>query len=208
MYCNQCGAQLPDTAEFCNHCGALLAQKNRRAPIAAKSLLVMVIVVILLVLIVVFFVSKNKNEDAISSVSKEMYNDEIASGSDTIVPDSSMTVGDEMTEGYAGMEQTENMQEYPELLENEPIYGTWTDSDGSIFFTFSENGTIRIGGLSDILGVELFTFTVEDDNTLLLKADLDNPFLNTVSFKLSYAILGDFMAVEIAGITYKLIKQK
>lgn len=207
MYCNKCGAQLPNTAEFCNHCGTLLAQKNRKAPIAAQSLLVPGIVVILLVLIVLFFVSKNKNEDAARSISKEMHNDEIASGSDTIVHDRNMTVNDEMTAGYAGMEQTENTQEYPELLENESIYGTWTDSDGSIFFTFSENGTIRIGGLSDILGVELFTFTVVDDNTLLLKADLDNPFLNAVSFKLSYAILGNFMAVEIAGMTYKLIKQ-
>lgn len=58
-------------AELCLH------KRTGEPPIAAKSLLVMVIVVILLVLIVVFFVSKNKNEDAISSVSKEMYNDEI-----------------------------------------------------------------------------------------------------------------------------------
>ncbi|MCM1048938.1 MAG: hypothetical protein NC433_11005 [Clostridiales bacterium] len=44
------------------------------------------------------------------------------------------------------------------------LYGTWTDSYGAVSFTFNEDGTIRITGMSDTLGVEAFTFTEVDSN--------------------------------------------
>lgn len=87
------------------------------------------------------------------------------------------------------------------------LYGTWTDESGVISFTFQENGTIRIGGLGDTLGVDLFTFTELDGDTLQLKADTGNKLLNLVSLNLDYEISGDVMTVQIAGNTYRLIKQ-
>lgn len=87
------------------------------------------------------------------------------------------------------------------------LYGTWTDESGVISFTFQENGTIRIGGLADTLGADLFTFTEVDDDTLQLKADTGNKLLNLISLNLNYEISGDVMTVEIAGNTYQLIKQ-
>jgi len=87
------------------------------------------------------------------------------------------------------------------------LYGTWTDESGVISFTFQENGTIRIGGLADTLGADLFTFTEVDGDTLQLKADTGNKLLNLISLNLNYEISGDVMTVEIAGNTYQLIKQ-
>lgn len=87
------------------------------------------------------------------------------------------------------------------------LYGTWTDESGVISFTFQENDTIRIGGLADTLGADLFTFTEVDDDTLQLKADTGNTLLNLISLNLNYEIYGDVMTMEIAGNTYQLIKQ-
>lgn len=76
-----------------------------------------------------------------------------------------------------------------------------------ISFTFQENGTIRIGGLADTLGADLFTFTEVDGDTLQLKADTGNKLLNLISLNLNYEISGDVLTVQIAGNTYRLIKQ-
>ena len=88
------------------------------------------------------------------------------------------------------------------------LYGTWTDSSGMISFTFQKDGTIRIGGLSDTLGADLFTYTEVDSNTLQLKADTDNKLLNLISLNLDYKISDGVLTVEIAGNTYQLIKQE
>lgn len=95
----------------------------------------------------------------------------------------------------------------PDVFQSISLYGTWMDSSGVISFTFQENGTIRIGGLSDTLGADLFTFTEVDNDTLQLKADSDNMLLSMISLNLNYEISGNAMTVEIAGQTYQLIKQ-
>lgn len=88
------------------------------------------------------------------------------------------------------------------------LYGTWTDENGVISFTFQENGTIRISGLADTLGADIFTFTEVDNDTLQLKADSDNKLLNLISLNLDYEISGDVMTVDIAGKTYQLMKHE
>ncbi len=88
------------------------------------------------------------------------------------------------------------------------LYGTWADSNDVISFTFRENGTIRIGGLTDILGADLFTFVEIDNNTLQLKADTDNKLLNMISLQLNYEISEDVMTIEIAGQTFQLKRKE
>lgn len=98
--------------------------------------------------------------------------------------------------------------EEPETPEKPDIYGTWMDADGAVTFTFQENGTVRISGLSDVLGVELFTFTEVDSDTFQLKANTDIELLRMISVNLNYEISGDEMTAEIAGLTYELTKQE
>ena len=88
------------------------------------------------------------------------------------------------------------------------LYGTWTDSNGAISFTFSEDGKVRISGMSDILSVDAFTFTEVDDDTLQLKADTDNPIAGMVGLNMDYEIEGDTMTVSIAGKEVKLVKKE
>lgn len=101
----------------------------------------------------------------------------------------------------------EAVEDVLDTFQSVMLYGTWTDESGVISFTFQENGTIRIGGLADTLGADLFTFTEVDGDTLQLKADTGNKLLNLISLNLNYEISGDVMTVEIAGNTYQLIKQ-
>ncbi|MBE5884443.1 MAG: zinc ribbon domain-containing protein [Lachnospiraceae bacterium] len=101
----------------------------------------------------------------------------------------------------------EAVEEVLDTFQSISLYGTWTDESGVISFTFQENGTIRIGGLADTLGADLFTFTEVDGDTLQLKADTGNKLLNLISLNLNYEISGDVLTVQIAGNTYRLIKQ-
>jgi len=86
------------------------------------------------------------------------------------------------------------------------LYGTWREEGDVISFTFREDGTIRVAGLSDVLGADLFTFTEIDNNTLQLKAESSNTIVNLISVNLDYQISGDVMIVEIAGHKYKLMR--
>lgn len=88
------------------------------------------------------------------------------------------------------------------------LWGVWTDTSGVISFTFQENGKLRVAGLSDMLGGDLFTYTEVDNDTLQLKAESDNALLNLISLNLDYEISEDVMTVDIAGQTYQLIKQE
>lgn len=88
------------------------------------------------------------------------------------------------------------------------LYGTWTDSYGAVSFTFNEDGTIYITGLADTLGVEAFTFTEVDDDTLQLKADSDNAIIGAVGLNMDYEIEGDTMTVTIAGKELELVKKE
>lgn len=88
------------------------------------------------------------------------------------------------------------------------LYGTWTDSYGAISFTFSEDGKLRVSGMSDILSVDAFTFTEVDDDTLQLKADTDNPIAGMVGLNMDYEIEGASMTVSIAGKKINLVKKE
>lgn len=88
------------------------------------------------------------------------------------------------------------------------LCGVWTDTSGVISFTFQKNGKLRIAGLSDMLGADLFTYIEVDNDTLQLKAESDNALLNLISLNLDYEISEDVMTVDIAGQTYQLIKQE
>ncbi|MBQ7920780.1 MAG: zinc-ribbon domain-containing protein [Lachnospiraceae bacterium] len=102
----------------------------------------------------------------------------------------------------------EALEDALDTFQHFSLYGTWTDTSGVISFTFQENGKLRIAGLSDMLGADLFTYTEVDNDTLQLKAASDNEWLNLISLNLDYEISEDVMTVDIAGQTYQLIKQE
>lgn len=87
------------------------------------------------------------------------------------------------------------------------LYGTWSDNSGILTITFKENNTVRIAGLEDTLGVELFTFSEYDNDTLQLKADTDNKLLGMIKLNMDYEISGDTLTVSIAGQRFQLKKQ-
>ncbi len=93
-------------------------------------------------------------------------------------------------------------------MQRESLYGTWSDSTGTISFTFYENGKMRISGLGTTLGVDVFTFSEVDGDTLQLKADSNNALLEVVSVQLDYDIAGDTMTINIADMQYTLVKEK
>ncbi|MDD6796767.1 MAG: zinc ribbon domain-containing protein [Clostridia bacterium] len=88
------------------------------------------------------------------------------------------------------------------------LYGTWVDSSGKVSFTFNKDGTVRISGLSNTLGANLFTYTEIEENTIQLKADTSNVALNHISLNMNYVIYKDYLIIEIAGRTYEMTRQK
>lgn len=118
-----------------------------------------------------------------------------------------MEAASEDTGGFADTVK-DFAEETMDIVQIVSLYGTWTDSYGAISFTFNQDGTIRITGLADTLGVEAFTFTEVDSDTLELKADTDNPILGAVGLNMDYEIEGDTMTVTIAGNELTLIKKE
>ena len=87
------------------------------------------------------------------------------------------------------------------------LYGTWSDNSGILTITFKDDNTVRIAGLEDTLGVELFTFSEYDNDTLQLKADTDNALLAMIKLNMDYEISGDTLTVTIAGQSFQLNKR-
>ena len=88
------------------------------------------------------------------------------------------------------------------------LYGTWSDSYDAVCFTFQEDGKLRISGLEDTLGVDVFTFSEVDSDTLQLKAESDVPIIGAVSINMDYEISGDTMTVTMIGKSLTLVKKE
>ena len=74
------------------------------------------------------------------------------------------------------------------------IYGTWTDANQTVSFTFNEDGNLRISGANNILGADAFQFT-EEDGVLHLQAQ----GLLGAGFDLGYEIEDDMLSISILG---------
>lgn len=284
MFCNKCGAQLADSAAFCNQCGnAIQATMSSGKQTVPKTpvintgmgqkkipkvlwLLLPIIILIVVVLCVIslkkpniygtwvdeqgligFTFAENGNlrvsgknnilganlfqfvedkEGNLTLQAKGISGDMISLNMKYELSEDMLDIsvlGQNFTlyrtdEENMILEVLENPEEAQEVMaeavedvldtfQSISLYGTWTDESGVISFTFQENGTIRIGGLADTLGADLFTFTEVDGDTLQLKADTGNKLLNLISLNLDYEISGDVMTVQIARNTYRLIKQ-
>ena len=281
MFCNKCGAQLPDTAVFCGKCGnavqhtlpsgrqsvpkkPVISQKTRqRKKPKALWLLLPGMVLIVVTFCAIFFKKPaiygtwtDEQETMAFTFEKDgnlrisgknnllgadlfQYTDDkkgtltLSAGKNMFYLDVpyeiskdklELTIYDRHLTLYRSdknmlQEIAENPEEVQDIVESAvedamdtfqhlSLYGTWTDSSGMISFTFQKDGTIRIGGLSDTLGADLFTYTEVDSNTLQLKADTDNKLLNLISLNLDYKISDGVLTVEIAGNTYQLLKQE
>ena len=284
MFCNKCGAQLADSAAFCNQCGnAIQATMSSGKQTVPKTpvintgmgqkkipkvlwLLLPIIILIVVVLCVISLKKPNiygtwvDEQGLIGFTFAENGNLRVSGKNNILGANLFQFVEDKegnltlQAKGISGdiislnmkyelsedmldisvlgqnftlyrtdeenmiLEVLENPEEAQEVMaeavedvldtfQSISLYGTWTDESGVISFTFQENGTIRIGGLADTLGADLFTFTEIDGDTLQLKADTGNKLLNLISLNLDYEISGDVMTVQIARNTYRLIKQ-
>lgn len=284
MFCNKCGAQLADSAAFCNQCGnAIQATMSSGKQTVPKTpvinigmgqkkipkvlwLLLPIIILIVVVLCVISLKKPNiygtwvDEQGLIAFTFAENGNLRVSGKNNILGANLFQFVEDKegnltlQAKGISGdlislnmkyelsedmldisvlgqnftlyrtdeenmiLEVLENPEEAQEVMaeavedvldtfQSISLYGTWTDESGVISFTFQENGTIRIGGLADTLGADLFTFTEVDGDTLQLKADTGNKLLNLISLNLDYEISGDVMTVQIARNTYRLIKQ-
>ncbi len=163
MFCEKCGAQLPDTASFCNKCGNALRKSantartpvkkasnvaiNQKKPVsspkknskrAPKNLAGALLVVVLIVIVAV----------AATEVVKKRTN----------------------------------------------IYGTWTDANRTVTFTFNKDGTLWVAGANNILGADAFQFTKEK-GVLHLNAK----GLASIGLDLEYEISGDALHISIGG---------
>ena len=281
MFCNKCGAQLPDTAVFCGKCGKAVQhtlpsgrQSVPKKPVTNRKIqqrkkpkalwLLLPVILLIVVAFCVIFLKKSTiygtwmDEQGMMAFTFEkdgnlrisgknnllgadlfQYTDNkkdtltLSTGNNMFYLDVpyeiskdklELTIYDRHLTLYRSdknmlQEITENPEEVQDIVESAvedamdtfqhlSLYGTWTDSSGMISFTFQKDGTIRIGGLSDTLGADLFTYTEVDSNTLQLKADTDNKLLNLISLNLDYKISDGVLTVEIAGNTYQLIKQE
>ena len=82
------------------------------------------------------------------------------------------------------------------------IYGTWTDANKTITFSFEENGELRVSGPYNFLGAELFQFT-EEDGTIYLNI---KGVANTGSIPMTYTLSENTLNVTIMGYTLTLYK--
>lgn len=279
MFCDKCGAQLADTASFCNKCGNTVRKRvvqveaNSSVPKMNSSvkstkkktgkvigiiiaLLMLIVIAIGAIIAVVAMKSKptiygswsdstrtvtlsfKENGELRVSGSYNILGAELftfteddgkirLSANDESVGIISLEMiydldGDTMTVSVMGYTLTlyrvedsdasgDMLQDIVEDIMDEvqivSLYGTWSDSTGTVSFTFYENGKLRISGLDDTLGVDAFTFLEVDADTLQLNADVDNVLLGMVSVHLDYEISGDTMMVSIADMHYQLVKQ-
>lgn len=83
------------------------------------------------------------------------------------------------------------------------IYGTWTDANKTITFTFNKDGNLRIAGANNILGADAFQFIKEKD-VLHLKAN----GLAGIEFDLEYEIVDDALYINIERQNMMLYRAK
>ncbi|MGN0393376.1 MAG: zinc-ribbon domain-containing protein, partial [Bariatricus sp.] len=243
MFCEKCGAQLPDTAKFCNKCGNTLRKKvnnirmsitkvqnyvtNRmtRTSVSEKrnrGLLGILLVVVILAIAVVIFGGINKKKTNIygtwADANKIMTltfakdgNLRISGATNVLGADifqfteedgvlhlqAQGVVGNsvELDIEYEISDDTLKMsilgqkiilnrvtdsdgtgnvvedfvEDTLDMVQIYSLYGTWSDSNDAVCFTFQEDGKLRISGLEDTLGVDVFTFSEVDSDTLKLK---------------------------------------
>lgn len=93
----------------------------------------------------------------------------------------------------------------------EDLIGTWNyyDSDRNVVFsvTFQDTGYVRIRDDMGMIGVDLFTFSEIDDNTLLLKAETPDYWGDLLTFDLPYELYGSQLHISIYGYEMDLINE-
>lgn len=286
MFCEKCGAQLPETAGFCNKCGNILRKKTKGSQASVTKaqnfisnaninstissagkkgknplgiVLVLAIIAVVAVVAVMLFGSIKKRtsiygtwtdsnntmtftfdkdgnlrvsgannvlgadaflfteEDGVLHLqAKGLAGSFIALDLEYEISDDTLNIsimGQEITlyrvtdSDATGNVVEDFVEDALDTVQIISLYGTWTDSYGTVSFTFQEDGKIRISGLEDTLAVDVFTFTEVDDDTLQLKAESDNPILGVISLNMDYEISGDTLTVTIAGKSLKLVKK-
>lgn len=163
MFCEKCGAQLPDTASFCNKCGNTLRKKANTVPTPMIKI-------------------PNITIDPKKSFSVSKKNDKESSKSLVRILLLVALIVIVAAIAIAAVKKKTS------------IYGTWTDANKTITFTFNKDGNLRIAGANNILGADAFQFT-EEKGVLHLQAT----GLAGIEFDLKYEIVDDALHISIGG---------
>ena len=162
MFCEKCGAQLPDTASFCNKCGNTLRKNVDTVQTPVRKI-------------------SNITINQKNSPSLEVKNRKglfgILAGIVLLIVLIIIAVA-----VFSGIKKETS------------IYGTWTDANKTITFTFNEDGNLRITGANNILGADAFQFT-EEDGVLHLQAQ----GLAGIGVDLEYEIVDNALNISITG---------
>lgn len=161
IFCEKCGAQLPDTASFCNKCGNTLRKGINTVQKQVRKNPTM-----------------TGNQKNFSSVSNKGRNaiPKILIGIVLLV-----VLIVVMAAIFTGIKKNS-------------IYGTWTDANKTITFTFNKDGNLRVSGANNILGADAFQFT-EEDGVLRLQAQ----GLAGIGVDLEYEIVDNVLNISIMG---------
>ncbi len=162
MFCEKCGAKLPDTASFCNKCGNTLRKNVNtvQTPVRKVSNIT---------------INQKKSPSLALKNCKGLF--KILAGIVLLIVLIIIAVA-----VFSGIQKKTS------------VYGTWTDVNKTITFTFNEDGNLRISGANNILGADAFQFT-EEDGILHLQAQ----GLAGIGVDLEYEIVDDTLNISIMG---------
>lgn len=147
MFCEKCGAQLPDTAHFCNKCGNTVGTSTEKISDTGRK--------------------KKKGRGW-----------------------AKLLAGILLLIGLVVFARTV----FSEVEKRTSIYGTWTDANETVTFTFSQDGNLRVSGTNNILGADAFEFT-EEEGVIHLQAK----GFSGVGINLRYEIVDNALNIRVKG---------
>ncbi len=89
----------------------------------------------------------------------------------------------------------------------EKLYGEWVTDNGVLSLTFQEDEMVRVGAGGGLLGAELFTYAVVDDNTLQFQVQAEGvagKIADLISMQIDYVLEEDELRLVLFGETYTL----
>lgn len=175
MFCEKCGAQLPDSASFCNKCGNVLRKKVNAGQVAIANSSQ-------------YRTNTNSNRNFQKPLKEKSGKGLVGIFLFFIMI---AVVGGIVVSGIATIKKKNS------------IYGTWTDSNKTMTFTFEKSGNLRVSGAGNILGADVLSFT-EENGVLHLQGQ--GLIGSVAAIDVEYSISGDNLNLNIEGKEFNLYR--
>lgn len=82
------------------------------------------------------------------------------------------------------------------------LYGEWVADNGVLSLTFQEDDMVRIGAGAGLLGAEVFTYEIVDEDTLQFQVQADGivgEVADLFSIQVDYTLEGDELHITLLG---------